>query len=109
MELKLIDALVIVVVIVLLYFVLFKREGFDPKADVFPAYFPPWWSKMSASGKKAWVVTWADKWDAGKRNAYNIKARAYMIQYAKGNVSKNNNIGAYVQASRGEFWRIYKS
>lgn len=109
MDLKLSDAIVIVVVIVLLYYVLFKNEKFDPKVDMFPRYFPPWWGKLGAAGKKAWVMAWADKWSAGQRNAYNIKARAYMIQYAKGNLSRENNKGPYIQTNRNEFWRIYTS
>lgn len=108
MGLQLSDAIVIVVVIVLLYYVLFKRENFDPKVDMFPNYFPPWWNKAPVTNKKAWVMHWADNMNAGQRNAYNNKTRAYMIQYAKGNISKANNKGAYVQASSREFWDLYK-
>jgi len=109
MSLQLIDGLVIVVVVVLLYYILFKMENFDPKVDAFPTYWPPQWTKYSAATKKSWVKAWADKNTKGERNAYNNRARAYMIQYAKGNVSRKNNVGPFVPATSREFWAIYKS
>jgi hypothetical protein len=106
MGLQLSDAIVIVVVIVLLYYVLMK-ESFDLKTDQLPAFFPSWWTKVGMPVKKAWVTSWTSKMTPGQRNAYNNRARAYMIQWAKGNISRANNIGPYVRASRAEFTLIY--
>jgi len=106
MSLTLTDALVVVVVIVLLYYVLLK-ENFDPKVDIFPKYWPPAWPTLSAERKKAWAKGWVDVWNNGMRNAYNNNARAYMIQYAKGNLSRQNNKGPYISVNNREFWKLY--